>query len=195
MTKDSRRSTRRARGPGESALLLLDAIEILNRHGVRYAVVGAMAAAVYGAVRATTYADALLGIAVSRLEGLHRVFFEAGFSSELRRGGNDDPLGGMLILTDESGNCVELIAGIRGMDPAAFERRREVPFEGVSLHVVGLEDFIAMKCFAGGPLDLADARQALNAADSPVRIDLVRRLARRFGRPAADALERLLDES
>jgi hypothetical protein len=58
--------------------------------------------------------------------------------------------------------------------------------------VIGLEDFIAMKCFAGGPQDIADARNALKAAQEPIDIDLVRRLSKRFGRSAADVLDQVL---
>jgi len=47
----------RAQRPGESALLLLDAIEILVRQDVPYAVMGAMAASVHGVVRASMDAD------------------------------------------------------------------------------------------------------------------------------------------
>jgi hypothetical protein len=60
------------------------------------------------------------------------------------------------------------------------------------LRVIGREDFIAMKCFAGGPQDVADARHAIKVADGPIDIDLLRRLSRRFGRPAADVLEQVL---
>lgn len=58
--------------------------------------------------------------------------------------------------------------------------------------VVGLEDFIAMKCFAGGPQNLLDARSAYFSASGPIDLDLMRRPARRFGRDAADHLEQIL---
>jgi hypothetical protein len=52
-------------------------------------------------------------------------------------------------------------------------------------------DFIAMKCFAGGPQDIADARIAVKSALT-LDLDLTRRLSRGFGRAAADLLERVL---
>jgi hypothetical protein len=58
--------------------------------------------------------------------------------------------------------------------------------------VIGREDFIAMKCFAGGPQDIADAVQALKTVDQPLDLELLRRTTRRLGRPAADVLEKLL---
>ena len=77
----------------------------------------------------------------------------------------------------------------------AFSRSITVPFLGSSLRVIGREDFIAMKCFAGGPLDLADARSALRGTKEPIDLDLLMRLTRRFGRSAADAFEQVLASS
>jgi predicted nucleotidyltransferase len=182
----------RARGPGQSTLLLLDATQLLAKESVDYAVVGALAAAVHGAIRATTDADALLSIALPRLGSLARAFKKAGFEAELRRGDSEDPIVALLVLSDRHGNRVDLLAGLRGLDPQAFSRLISVPFQGATLRVIGREDFIAMKCFAGGPQDIADAREALQAHDVPVNVELLRRVTRRFGRAAADALEGLL---
>jgi hypothetical protein len=52
-------------------------------------------------------------------------------------------------------------------------------------------NFIAMKRFAGGPRDLGDARIALKSVE-PLDLDLLRGVARRFGRSTADALESLM---
>ncbi len=49
----------RTRRSGESALLLLDVVDLLAREQVGYAVVGAMAASVHGVLRASMDADAV----------------------------------------------------------------------------------------------------------------------------------------
>ena len=49
-----------------------------------------------------------------------------------------------------------------------------------------------MKCFAGGPQDVAVAQVALGSAQDPIDLDLLRRVTRRFGRAAADILEQVL---
>ena len=49
-------------GPGQSALLLLDAVSVLTSDGIDYAVIGALAASVHGVVRASVDADAVLSI-------------------------------------------------------------------------------------------------------------------------------------
>jgi hypothetical protein len=182
----------KARGPGQSAHLLLDMSAVLAENGVEYAVIGAMAAAVYGAIRATTDADALLSVSIARLGQLDKIFKKAGFTTELRRGDADDPIPALLSVSDRHDNRVDLLAGLRGLDRLALSRSITVPFLGSSLRVIGREDFIAMKCFGGGPQDIADAVQALKTVDQPLDLELLRRTTRRFGRPAADVLEKLL---
>lgn len=182
----------KARGPGQSALLLLDVVAVLAKEKTAYAVIGALAASVHGSIRASVDADALLSVSLAKLGQLEKVFKRSGYQTQLREGDGDDPIPAMLVVSDRHGNRVDLLAGLRGLDPQAFARSIDVPFQGISLRVIGREDFIAMKCFAAGPQDLIDARHALQVAAEPVDVDLLRRVTRRFGRPAADALEQLL---
>ena len=79
----------RTNASGESALLLLDVVQVLSKEQVDYAIVGAMAASVYGVIRASRDADALLSISVPALTGLELTFRAAGFRTELRRDGAD----------------------------------------------------------------------------------------------------------
>ncbi len=182
----------RARGPGESVLLLLDVAAVLADEEVDYAVVGALAASFHGAIRATTDADALVSVSPAKLARLQKAFKKARFTTDLRHGDAEDPIPALLAVADKHGNRVDLLAGLRGLDSEAFARSISVQFRGGSLRVIGREDLIAMKCFAGGPLDIADARSLFKAAKEPIDMDLLRRLTRRFGRPAADVLEQVL---
>ncbi|HVS75400.1 MAG TPA: hypothetical protein VHE11_00590 [Steroidobacteraceae bacterium] len=182
----------RTKGPGESALLLLDAVSVLREQGVTYAVIGAMAASVHGVVRASMDADAILSLPLSALPGLERTFQSAGFQTELRRGDIDDPISSLLAVSDQFGNRVDLLVGLRGLEETAFRRSINVAFEGETLRVIGREDFIAMKVFAGGPQDVADAANVLEAAAGTLDLELLRRLAERYGRDTADSLRALL---
>jgi hypothetical protein len=182
----------RAGRPGQSALLLLDVIEILRREKVDYLVIGAFALSVHGVVRATRDAAALLQISLSRIIKLQRMLEVAGFQVALRQGDAVDPIPIMLVLSDSHGNHVDLLGGLRGLDPKAFSRGIDVPFQGETLRFVGREDFIAMKCFADGPQDILDAKDAYLSAEGPVDLDLIRRITHRFGRDAADTLEQIL---
>jgi hypothetical protein len=177
---------------GQSALLLLDVAEILREENVSYAVIGAFALSILGEVRASTDVDALLHVTVDRMTQLQARFEHAGFATDLQRGDAEDPIPSLLVLTDTHGNQVDLLSSLRGLDPQIFARTLEALFRGEPLRFVGREDFIAMKCFAGGPQDLLDAESAYRRAQTPVNLDLVRVLARRFGRYAADNLETVL---
>ena len=106
----------KARGVGQSAYLLLDVSAVLEENDVEYAVIGAMAAAVYGAIRATTDADALLSVSIAKLGQLERIFKKAGLTTELRRGDADDPIPALLSVSDRHDNRVDLLAGLRGLD-------------------------------------------------------------------------------
>ena len=182
----------RATQPGQSALLLLDVVDALAKDKLDYAVVGAMAASVHGAVRASLDADAVAFVTVQQVKVLQRRFTEAGFTTSLRIGDVDDPISALLALEDAHGNRVDLIIGLRGLDRSALTRAIEVPFQGATLLVLGREDFIATKVFAGGPQDLADARAAIAVDPKSLDTPLLRELADRYGRDARQRLETLL---
>jgi hypothetical protein len=182
----------RATQPGQSALLLVDVVEVIVREQFDYAVIGALALAIYGAMRASSDADALLQVPFQRLKHLRATLEAAGFSATLRRGEADDPVQGLLVVNDSFGNQVDLLGGLKGLDPQVFARTLQVPFAGQVLNFAGREDFIAMKCFAGGPQDLLDARSAYDGAQAPIDLDLLRTVTRRFSRDAADRLELIL---
>lgn len=182
----------RATRSGESVLLLLDVVDLLGSQHIPYAVIGALAASVHGAVRASMDADVLLSAGMPKLEILVRSLNAVALQTELRHGGTDDPIPGLLAVSDEFGNRVDLLLGLRGLEPAAFSRAIDVPFQGGTLKFIGREDFIAMKVFAGGPIDIVDARRAISASRSALDIGLLRRLAGKYGRDASDSLERLL---
>jgi predicted nucleotidyltransferase len=184
----------RASRSGESALLLLDVKDALVGGGTDFAVIGALAASMHGVVRASLDADAVLGIAPREADRLKQILEAAGFQVQLNRGDMEDPIPALLQVQDQHGNRVDLLLGLRGMDPGLFSRALEVPFQDGTFKVVGLEDFIAMKAFAGGPVDLLDASHAIEAAGGSLDHQLLRRLAAGYGRESAAVVESLLAE-
>ena len=185
----------RATGPGQSALLLLDAVDVLTREQIDYAVIGAFAASMHGVVRASVDVDAVLSLASRKAPDLERMFAGAGFGVTLRIGDFEDPIPALLQLTDNFKNRVDLLIGLRGLEAEAFSRAVEVPFQGVSLRVIGQEDLVAMKVFAGGPQDLADAANAISVIGPSLNVELVKRLAKRYGPEAVSNLEKILKEN
>lgn len=174
--------------------MLLDVAVVLQEENVDYAVIGAMAAAVHGVVRASLDADAVLLFTAQGAQRLERAFLAAGFQTDLRRGDMEDPIACLLALTDTYGNRVDLLIGLRGMEAATFARAIVVPFMGEVLRFVSREDFLAMKVYAGGPQDIDDARKVIAAAGDSLDLALLRRLADLYGRSAATVLENLLAE-
>jgi len=77
---------------GESALLLLDVIDLLASHKIEYAVIGALAASVHGAVRASMDADVVLSVPLPEAKDLGSILTAAGFQTELTRGDLEDPI-------------------------------------------------------------------------------------------------------
>ena len=157
---------------GESALLLIDVVDSLVTQNLEYAVIGALAASVHGAVRASMDADVLLSIDSQEIKNLESLFEAAGLRTELTRGDFADPIPGLLKVSDSFGNRVDLLLGLRGMESQAFSRLVEIPFQGTTLKFIGREDFIAMKVFAGGPMDLLDATRAISAGRTSLDFDL-----------------------
>ena len=185
----------RASGPGESARLLLDVVEVLATRSIDYAVIGALAASLHGAGRASLDADLVVSASVMEGIGINEALKRAGLTTEFRRGDLEDSIPGLVQVSDSFGNQVDVLLGIRGLDPKAFSRTVEVPLEGTQLRFVGREDFIAMKLAAGGPIDMVDAEHAIAADPKSLDVELTRNLCLRFGAGASASLERMLGEA
>jgi predicted nucleotidyltransferase len=179
---------------GQSALLMVDVAEVLATRGIPYAVIGAMAAAVHGVVRASLDADALVGTQLAVARELQREFIDKGYAAELRVGDMEDPIPALLAVTDPFANRVDLLIGLRGLDVGAMDRVGVVSLAGFPLTVIGREDFIAMKAHAGGPVDLADARAVVEIDPAGLDRALIRRIAAGFGAEATRRVESLLED-
>jgi hypothetical protein len=80
------------------------------------------------------------------------------------------------------------------MDPAAFSRTVPAPLLGSPIRMIGVEDFIAMKLFAGAPRDVEDVRGVLTVCRELIDTDLAKRLTARYGQRELTLLESLLAE-
>lgn len=146
----------------------------------------------HGLVRASVDADALVPLQLREARTLLQALTHAGYVAELRVGDPDDPIPALYEVQDRYGNRVDLLIGLRGMDPEVLDRTRQVTLAGSVLEVVGREDFIAMKAFAGGPVDIADAKAIIEADPGALDLALLRRVARRFSDDTARRVESLL---
>lgn len=185
----------RAKSSGQSALLLLDVIETLKAHNIRYAVVGAFAVSFYGVVRASLDADAVISLAQSdvRAEKLKDLLEKRGLKAIVRRADADDPLRGLIMIEDKLGNQVDLILGIKGMPEDVFKRAVSVSFEGQEFSMISREDLIAMKLFAGASKDINDVNGILEVSKKEIDLSLLRKLTASYGKEALKRLEQVLE--
>jgi hypothetical protein len=184
----------RAKESGQSPLLLLDVIDILNKQKVPYAVIGAMAVSFYGVVRSSLDADALIRPQEGRagLRALRSALIKAGMHVVVRQGGVDDPLTGIILIEDDHENHVDLLLGIKKADADLFQRVTRVPFQGETINMASAEDLICLKIYAGGVKDLADAQGILSVSEDIIDQKKLRRIARSFGKEVTRTLEEMM---
>lgn len=181
-------------GPGQSPALLPDVVARLQSVGMDYAVIGAMALAFHGVIRASLDVDLLLFPKPSAEPPIENAFAGSGYTVERRDGDVDDPIPALIRLRDGHANQVDLLLGLRRLDPGAASRTVTAEHQGTPLRFIGLEDLAAMKLYAGGPQDVEDVRQLLAAAGTELDLELLRRLASRFGSVERKTLDTLLAE-
>lgn len=184
----------RAKGPGQSALLLLDVIAILDALRIPYAIIGAVAASFHGVVRASLDADALISLRPGRADAdsLMGQLRKVGLKARYRAGDRGDPVGAVINVEDSFRNRVDLLMRIRGMSEEAFARAIETEFMGARIRVISVEDFIAMKLFAGSPRDVSDVVGVLRVARSRMNRTLLKGLVAAYGQAVVRKLEALL---
>lgn len=185
----------RTTAPGQSALLLLDVINLLNERHIHYAIVGAFAASFYGVVRASLDADAVISIQTSQeAVDLCIDLRVKGLSVEHRNGQQDDPIAAVINIQDHFHNRVDLLMGIRGMTEEVFHRAQEAQFMGSFIKIIGQEDFIAMKTFAGSPKDIQDVIGVLSVSGPKVDLISLKKITAQYGADCVQRLEGLLKE-
>ena len=104
----------RSKGPGQSALLLLDVIDVLHKLHIPYAIVGAFAASFYGVVRASMDADAVISLEPNQADvrTLLDELRKADLKNTYRKGDLNDPIGAVVNVEDNFKNRVDLLMNI-----------------------------------------------------------------------------------
>jgi hypothetical protein len=160
-------------------------VAVLNRHGVRYVVIGGIAAGVQGAIWATTDLDVCHSRSRANLRRL------ASALDDLEAAPVDVPpdvrvpldermlaRGDIWTLSTRLGRLDCLVEPAPGLTYATLSERGR-PFEGSETYLVAsIDDLITMKRTAGRPKDLAQI-DLLRAVSDELRAD---RPARNLGR-------------
>lgn len=131
---------------------------------VPFVLAGGHAVAAWGMVRSTRDIDFLVDLRGKSAEKLAAGLRQAGFKAVLRKGDEQDPVKGVIRVESAlaaDAEPVDLVLGIRHMPQGIFERSSQLQFLGQRIPVISPEDLIVLKCLAGGPIDLKDARSIL----------------------------------
>lgn len=169
----------------------------LERHGLRSAVIGALALAAHGYSRATEDLD--LGAAAdpfTTLPRIQRELEERGWTAHLAQPDAEDPLGGVLTVTGPDFDPVQVVNFVNplrrrahpGVEAVATAQR---PAGGPALAIVDIPHLVAMKLFTGARRDELDVLELLDRLPA-VPVDELRAICSRYRLTAA--LDRVLAE-
>lgn len=158
--------------------LLRDVVAVLRDQGTPYALIGAVAMAVYGVSRSTADADLLTVDPGSLRRELWAPFEARGIQVRVVRGDADDPLAGTVRLTDGA-QTVDVVAGRNAWQRQILDGATTRSVAGVQVPVVSAAGLILLKLHAGGPKDAWDIRSLLEAApdEATLRAEVERDLA------------------
>jgi len=169
-------------------LELLTAVSAhLAARGVAHALVGAGALAVHGVSRSTFDLDLLAVDAAVLDPAFWSPLATRGARADVRAGEGDDPLRGVVRLSQSGMRPVDLVVGRSAWQAEALARAVATPVGAASIPVVTRADLALLKLFAGGPQDAWDLEQLLAAGE---RSDLAAEVEARLARlpPEAAAL-------
>lgn len=143
--------------------LLIRVYATLREAGIPSALIGAGALAVYGVSRSTLDFDLLVtaGRALDR-----SVWHTVGASVEIRVGDDEDPLAGVVRISEAGEREVDVIVGRHRWQQELLESAAPVKHPAGTIPVVAPEGLVLLKLYAGGPQDLWDVQQ-LRAAVGP----------------------------
>lgn len=143
--------------------------------------IGALAVAVWGRVRATTDLDILIAADEQDLEVFSNKADEQGFLLDRAWERYNPLLRNSMRRFRCQGVTVDLLLPRDVHDHQAFERRKRKDFAGIRLSVVSAEDLIIQKLKTGRPRDLDDAASIFERQGERLDLRYLRRWAQQLG--------------
>ncbi|MDR3688954.1 MAG: hypothetical protein P4L46_06210 [Fimbriimonas sp.] len=142
-----------------------DVFGCLNSHGVRYVVIGGIAAVIHGVPRATFDLDMLIDATVVNAKDLLAAFEEANLGTALLTTPEEVISQEKTIFRDRL--RIDVQTSTPGADfEHAWKNRETLTYCGTPIEVIGLNDLIATKRAAGRDVDLADVAVLEHRLDS-----------------------------
>jgi hypothetical protein len=136
---------------------------ILADEGISVIIIGAIALAAHGYIRATKDVDLGVNIRIKDLARIHQRLITLGYHAELHTPDLDDPLGGVIDVSGTFGMVQIVNYGDRF--PAVIEdscRQEAQPCQTITtLSIAPLAQLVALKLYAGGWKSLTDIVELL----------------------------------
>ena len=137
---------------------LIDLLTEFASSGVEYLIVGGWAVGIHSEPRYTKDLDILIGGSAENLARVVAALQHYGAPPALTEQVRTMNAGEFVFFGVPPAR-VDLLREIPGVDFAqAWTRRKTMPWQGVDVHVLGLDDLLDAKRAAGRPKDLADVR-------------------------------------
>ena len=143
-------------------------VSVLENLEVPYALIGGLALAFYGVVRATEDLDLLILITRAEMARLAEQITAKGLPASARKGSPGDPIVGVVVVevsVDGGELTSDLLLPSARWQSEAIRNARTFEVEGLAVRVVQARDLFLFKLHAGGPQDLLDAGQLLQLQD------------------------------
>ncbi len=133
-----------------------DLLSLFNAKRVRYMVIGGYAVVQHAEPRFTNDLDLLVGTDTSNADAVYSALRDFGAPLSGMAPG-DFREEGYFYQMGAPPNRVDILMGIPGVEfKAAWKRRVEVDFDGLTVPFISREDLIKAKQAAGRPQDLVD---------------------------------------
>jgi len=136
-----------------------DFIAPLDRHQIRYALVGGFAVNYYGYVRATQEIDFLIAPSTDNAERMMQVLHDFGFGNAGIPRSAFERLGSAIHLGAKP-NRIDLLTALAGVDVSAvLEQSFRLDYGGVAVRMVSLDDLLTAKHASSRAKDHADVEE------------------------------------
>ena len=136
---------------------LTDIVNLLQREGIAYALVGGLAASLRGQPRVTADVDLVIAADIERALELVGSLEESAFRPLFDNVGEIVERAFLLPLRHRTTNVkVDLAIGMSGFEQQALTRAEPLVFAGSTVMVATSEDLVLMKILAGRPQDEQD---------------------------------------
>lgn len=178
--------------------ILYEAIDLLDREGIPYGIMGGFAVRFWALPRPTYDGDLQISAAPERFVKALAQFEEAGFTvPDQYARGFTDTLAGMRKVkiqkyVDAKAWDIDIFVVTTELDRSAFQRRVCAKLDDRTLWFLSAEDIVLYKLIAGRQRDLADINDII-ILQTDLDREYLRRWAQRLG--LEDALEERFEET